>query len=149
MRKDASILLFRPRRSRALMMAMAVMHGLGVLALGLSALPVSVVLGVSLALAASAMLAWNGMLPVKELQWGSGETWHLVLANGQPHRALLDVQASRSLPWWVTLAFRLEDGRRLHVMLPRDALPADDFRRLRVRLRVEASRVRKAGRIEG
>ncbi|MEO1750901.1 protein YgfX [Thiofaba sp. EF100] len=138
MRKHSPILLLKPRRSPTLVVAILLVHGLGVLALGLSALPGPAAFGLSLTLAASAVLALRGMLPVREMQWGDGATWHLILANGQVRRALLDVQASRSLPWWVSLAFRLEDGGRLHVPLPRDALPPDDFRRLRVRLRVEA-----------
>lgn len=148
MRKQAPILILRPRRSPVLTMGILVIHVLGVLALWLSSLPALAALGVSLTLLASAMLAWNGMQQVKELQWGAGETWRLVLAGGKPRRALLDVHASRSLPWWVTLAFRLEGGGRLSVMLPRDSLPADDFRRLRVRLRVEAGSLRKQGRMD-
>ncbi|MEW6727767.1 MAG: protein YgfX [Pseudomonadota bacterium] len=138
MRKHAPILLLKPRRSPMLVTTILLIHGLGVLALWLSALPGPAAFGLSLALAASAVLTLRGMLPVRELQWGDGATWRLILANGQVRRALLDVQACRSLPWWVSLAFRLEDGGRLHVPLPRDALSADDFRRLRVRLRVEA-----------
>ncbi|MGK0674067.1 MAG: protein YgfX [Halothiobacillaceae bacterium] len=138
MRKHAPILLLRPRRSPMLLAAILLIHGLGVLALGLSSLSTPVVLGLVFALVGGAVLAFSAVWPVRELQWGDGVTWRLVLANGQVRRALLDVHASRSLPWWVTLVFRLEDGARLHVMLPRDALPAEDFRRLRVRLRVEA-----------
>jgi hypothetical protein len=138
MRKHAPILLLRPRRSPALVASILLIYGLGVLALWLSALSGPAAFGLSLALAASAVLALRSMRPVRELQWGEGGTWRLVLAGGPVRRALLDAQASRSLPWWVTLAFRLEDGGRLHVTLPRDALPIDDFRRLRVRLRVEA-----------
>lgn len=138
MRKHAPILLLRPRRSPVLVAAILLIHGVGVLALWLSSLPALAVLGLSLPLVGGAVLALRAVLPVRELQWGEGATWRLVLANGPVRRALLDAQASRSLPWWVTLAFRLEDGGRLHVTLPRDALPPDDFRRLRVRLRVEA-----------
>lgn len=138
MRKQSPILLLRPRRSPALVTGILVIHGLGVLALGLSSLPALAVLGLSLTLVTSARLAWKGTGRVNELQWGPGVTWRLVLADGQVRRALLDAQASRSLPWWVMLAFRLEDGKRLKVTLPRDSLSADEFRRLRVRLRVEA-----------
>ncbi|HET19484.1 MAG TPA: hypothetical protein ENO16_02610 [Chromatiales bacterium] len=148
MRKQAPILLLRPHRSPTLTTGILVIHGLGVLSLWLSSLPALAALGVSLTLVTSAMLAWNGMQQVEELQWVAGETWRLVLADGKPRRALLDVHASLSLPWWATLAFRLEGGGRLSIMLPRDSLPSDDFRRLRVRLRVEAGSVQKRGRME-
>ncbi|MDM7322847.1 MAG: hypothetical protein P3W87_006170 [Gammaproteobacteria bacterium] len=138
MQKHSPILLLRPHRSFALVAGILLIHGLGCVAPWLSALPSPVALGLSLSVLVSTALALRGILPVRELQWGDGATWHLILANGQVRRALLDVQASRSLPWWVSLAFRLENGERLHVPLPRDALPPDDFRRLRVRLRVEA-----------
>lgn len=148
MRTQAPILLMRPRRSPALATGIVVIHGLGVLALWLSSLSAVAALGISLTLVASAMLSWNETGRVRELQWGPGATWRLVLADGKPRRALLDVQASRSLPWWVTLAFHLDGGGRLTIMLPRDSLPADDFRRLRVRLRVEAGSAMKQGRMD-
>lgn len=148
MKKQAPILLLRPRRSPVLAGLVLAMHGLGVVAVWLSALSWVAALGVSLALAAGGMMAWRGLLPVRELQWGAGGTWQIALADGRRQRGLLDAQASRSLPWWVTLAFRLEDGTRLTVMLPRDSLPADDYRRLRSRLRVEAGGMAKRGRMD-
>lgn len=148
MHNQAPILLLRPRRSPALASGILVMHGLGVLALWLSALPWPAALGLSLILVASARLAWYEMQRVRELQWGAGATWRIHLADGQVRRALLMVPASRSLPWWVMLAFQLEGGGRLSVMLPRDSLSADDFRRLRARLRVAAGSARKQGRMD-
>jgi len=148
MKKQSPILLLRPRRSPVLAGAVLAMHGLGVLAMWSSALPWVAALGASLALVAGGMLAWRGILPARELQWGAGEAWQLQWAEGRTLRAMLDAGASRSLPWWVTLAFRLEDGRRLTLMLPRDSLPPDDFRRLRSRLRVEAGGMAKGGRMD-
>ncbi len=138
MRDSAPILLLRPRRSPGLAAGILAIHGLGVLGLGLSALPPEAILGLSLGLGGSASLALRGLHRVRELQWGPGAGWQLVLADGKPRRGLLDGRASRSLPWGVTLAFRLQGGGRLRLMLARDALDEEAYRRLRVRLRIEA-----------
>lgn len=145
MRKQAPILLLRPRPSRATSVVIAGMHGLGLVAVWLSAWPWWGALALSVALFASGIRLWRMRLPLHELQWGPGESWRLDRGEGEPLRALLDARASRSLPWWIWLAFRLDGGGRLGCLLPLDSLPADDFRRLRVRLRVEAGRVAKRG----
>jgi len=50
--------------------------------------------------------------------------------------------------WLTLLNFRLDTGQRLSVPLPADALGADDFRRLRVRLRVSGNKSPDRARIQ-
>lgn len=121
------------------------MHGLGLGAVWLSAWPWWGALALSVALFASGYRLWRVRRPWRELQWGPGESWRLDRGDGVPLRAVLDARASRSLPWWIWLAFRLDGGGRLGCLLPYDSLSADDFRRLRARLRVEAGRMAKQG----
>nr|WP_239482069.1 protein YgfX [Pseudomonas insulae] len=48
---------------------------------------------------------------------------------------------SLALPWLVVLRFRLRDERRVRSLcIPRDALPVDSHRRLRVRLKFSRQR---------
>lgn len=138
MKKQSPLLLLRPRSSMAMVLGLFGLHALALAAAWLSALPWPVSLGLTFALVASIRMALHAMGRVRELQWGAGETWRLQLADGRMMRAVLDAQASRSLPWWITLAFRLDGGGRLYCWLPRGSLPVEGYRRLRVKLRVEA-----------
>lgn len=138
MKKRSPLLLLQPRPSKAMVLGVFGLHALALVAVWLSALPWLASLGLTLVLVVSTRVALHALRQVRELQWGAGETWHLQLAGGRAVRAVLDAQASRSLPWWTTLAFRLDGGGRLYCWLPRGSLPADGYRRLRVKLRVEA-----------
>lgn len=85
----------------------------------------------------SLLLLWDAarevhVPPVEELRLGSaGSLWWRDGEGWRP--AQVDV-ASRVTPVMVWLRLRIE-GRRRHIVVMPDALPAEDFRRLRVWLR--------------
>lgn len=116
-------------------------HGLALAALMLAALPWWWAALGSVGVLISAWLRWRKPLPLKSIQWGRNGVWQLETPDGRLRAARLDVHGSRSWPWWVFLAFRLDDGRRLGVTLASDSLTKDEFRRLRVRLKVDAKDV--------
>jgi len=113
-------------------------HGLAVAALWLAALPGWLAVLGSGGLLISAWMNWRKSLPLSSLQWGGDGLWQLEMSQGSWVGARLNAHGSRSLPWWVYLDFRLDDGRRLGVTLVADSLSKAEFRRLRVRLKVEA-----------
>ena len=132
------LLVLCPRTSPSLRMAQVVLHGLLLGALGLAALPwwLTTLLGVGLGL--SAWRVWHQVLPVRCVQWGRDGLWQLELRSGEWMGARLDAQASRSWPWWVDLDYQTEDGQRVGLTLAADSLTADEFRRLRARLKMES-----------
>ncbi|MEW6444604.1 MAG: protein YgfX [Pseudomonadota bacterium] len=144
MRKDAPLLLLRPAPSKIMIFCMGLMHVLALMAVWCADLTWSQAALVALAVLAHGWRWCRARPRVSELQWGAGDVWRLSGADGPVWRARLDVGASRSWAGWVFLSFRLEGGGRLRVLLPRDSLSEDDFRRLRVRLRLTAGQV--AGR---
>ncbi|MCB1736599.1 MAG: hypothetical protein KDI42_00585 [Gammaproteobacteria bacterium] len=72
---------------------------------------------------------------VRALYWDADGSWRLLDSNGNEHPVLRRGEFLRT-PWLVLLNFRAVSKARFAVLIPRDALPADDFRRLRLRLRV-------------
>jgi len=90
-------------------------------------------------------MTWHKPLPLCSLQWGTDGLWQLEMSQGGWVGARLHAQGSRSLPWWVFLDFRLDDGQRLGVSLMRDSLSQDNFRHLRARLKIEAEALRRNG----
>lgn len=149
MRNCEPMLILRPIPSKAMETASLLMHGLALLALWGSALDWPFALAFSALLMEHAV--WRRRRAegdVHLLQWSADGRWRLERADGDVIEAELDIQRSRSLPWWITLAFRLKDGRRLDVPLPKDSLELETFRRLRVRLRVAAGRLAREGRME-
>ncbi len=80
---------------------------------------------------------------VIRLEWRRGNSWLVGQADGTTWMAELG-PGTLLTPYLVGLDLRLDTGRRIDVILPPDALPADAFRRLKVRLRIEGR-----GRREG
>jgi len=79
------------------------------------------------------------------LQWRDSG-WRLY-RDGVAYGA--DLLPGSLLTRWLTLLnFRLDTGQRLSVPLLADALEADDFRRLRVRLRVSGNKLPDRARIQ-
>lgn len=137
--KDMPLLMLCPQvspRARGLVLLGQVLL-LG--AMWLADLPWAVALGGSMALLGFGWVAWHRPQTLRCVQWGRDGVWQLQLSDGVWVGARLNAAASRAWPWWVYLAFRLEDGRRLGVIFFADAVSADAFRRLRVRLKVDAS----------
>lgn len=82
---------------------------------------------------------------VRRLQWQADGSWLLDDAYGYSHAARL-LPSSYLHPRLVLLNFRLEEnGRRRYVLLLPDSLDSESLRRLRVRLRIEATVGQKAG----
>lgn len=77
-------------------------------------------------------LALSAPAAVRRLIWNADGRWELIRADGIPSEAQL-LPAAYVHPWLVVLRFR-EDKRHSSVVLPTDGLPADEHRRLRVRL---------------
>lgn len=69
-----------------------------------------------------------------KLIWFSGNDWHLYL-DGEYTEARLTSMSFHS-SWLIILAFKARSGRRVNVPLLYDALDAEVFRRLKVRLTI-------------
>lgn len=96
-----------------------------------------------LAIAAAGAIAWReagtGELRLRE----AGEEWWL---DTGARRGMVQLRRGRAWRWLVVMEFRGEwQGRpwREHVVVWPDAVPVDDFRRLRVRLRCAPPAPRK------
>lgn len=125
--------------SRRLALAAAVVHSLAAGACLLATLP----LPLRLLLAGVAAVHYVAFLrrhasararrAIRAVAWDSTRGWQVRWRSGawQPARLLLPVFVSASL---VVMRFRPAAGRACSAMLVADRLPADDFRRLRVRL---------------
>jgi len=117
-------------------------YGLSLVAIMAAVMPLWAKVVLCLALAVSSVLAWQRWrMPagqgVRELSW-IGEQPSLVLANGQRVRVVW--RQSTVWRWAVVLQYRAVDvdwGGEL-VLLP-DSLPPEVFRRLKVRLLMEAA----------
>lgn len=138
-RSEAVLLVLHPQPSVWMRWALLWVHGLACAALWLAALPWWLAMLGSGGLFISAWTNWRKPLPVRSLQWGRDGLWQLELRPDVWIGARLNVEGCRSLPWWVYLDFHLDDGRRLGVTLAADSLAKNDFRRLRARMRVEAT----------
>ena len=83
----------------------------------------------------------RGRRTVTRLEWNTRDEWSVSFAGTetwQPARLL----SATVYPWLVVLALRSETGMRVAVVLSRDAVDRETFRRLRGRLRLG---VRSAG----
>ncbi len=72
------------------------------------------------------------------LVWDESGRWRLLQRDGRIHDARLE-HGAYSHPGLVVLPFRTRSGRRLAVLIVADSVDAEDFRRLRARLRCESS----------
>lgn len=75
---------------------------------------------------------------IVHLAWDRGGRWRLIQRDGRVVDARLD-QGTYVHPLLVALALRDADGRTRRVMVVSDRIDAQDFRRLRVRLRCEGA----------
>jgi hypothetical protein len=75
----------------------------------------------------------------RHLVWQSGNGWLLTINNETIHATLL--QESLVTSWLIILLFRTEPGRSLSVLIWADSVHADTFRKLRVRLKLEAEKL--------
>ncbi len=121
-----------PRPSRCLALAVAAVHALAALAVGLAALPWAPravlwgAVALSLARHGRALRRPPVLLP------GADGHWQLLEAGRRRPARLV---RHHVWPALVLLELRLEAGPRRHVLLCRDALPAAQHRRLRAALR--------------
>jgi toxin CptA len=72
--------------------------------------------------------------------WQQDNRWKIMPTENIP--AVL-LPHSLVFPWLTILNFRLASGRRRSVMIFADAMDAETFRRLRVRLKVSAKKLFK------
>jgi len=143
--RTEALLVLRPQPSMWMRWVLLWAHGLVLAALWLAVLPWWLAVSGSGGLVLSAWMTWHKPSPLRRLQWGKGDLWQLEIPQGRWVGARLNAQGCRSLPWWVFLDLRLDDGRYLGVSLMRDSLSKDEFRRLRARLKVEAGALRHHG----
>jgi len=126
-----------PKPSRSLAAFLLAIHILALLAAWVNPLAVWLKLPLSLCILISLWLAFkhraNGP-EIKGLQLKPDNSWVLHLAQGGEVEARL-LGSSIANPWFVLLHFRTEKIR-YSVLIPRDSLPPEDFRKLRVALRV-------------
>ncbi len=126
--------------SPVLLAGLGAAHGLAGAALVLTRLGDLAVAAGALALAASLLCGWlrhgPGRRAVRALVCNAGGGWTLLMGGGEAVPARLC--SSFVHPRLLVLRFRLGRGRWRTVVLPSDAAPAADLRRLRVRLRWQA-----------
>jgi len=129
----AAALVVEPRPSRGLAALSAVALGAAMLAaaafLPLALAVPACVFGLGCSFAESARQSAGG-----RLEWRADGSWRVATPGGV-RRATLGA-GSVSTRWLVVLALRTEAGT-LRRVLPRDALPPETWRRLRVRLRIQ------------
>jgi hypothetical protein len=114
------------------------LHGLALLAAFLNPLPIAMRLAVSAVVMLSLWLnlrRWRHPLIAGLSQRPDGG-WRLYSAKGAEFEASL-LGSSLANPWFVLLHLRTESAR-LNLLLCRDSLPEDGFRRLRVALQASA-----------
>lgn len=71
----------------------------------------------------------------RELHWQSDGAW-LITYNKKQFKAKID-KASVVTPFFTSLNLKLENNKKISVVLFRDNVDADVFRQLRVRMKVE------------
>lgn len=149
-RKYAAQLNLEPGRSLWLGVLLLLAHGgsLGVLFL----VPLPVYAAWAAALIVLASMAWGirrhalrlDRNAIVRLVWDADDAWLLVTAAGRELAAVL-MTSSYVHPWLAVLNFQTEGTgvrrlwRRRSVVLLPDALDAESFRRLRVRLRIDGA----------
>lgn len=144
--KFAQPLRLKPKPSRILMALLVAGH-LGAMAvlvpLDLS-LPIKIVIGVMLLV--SLVVAWRkqpGQVAeggVQTLTWQTDSEWLLETLDGEQFKATLH-ESTYVHPWLVVLNFRAENKPSLlSFTLAPDALDAEIFRDLRVRLKMAGNR---------
>jgi hypothetical protein len=138
-------LLLELQPSRLLSAGMIVLHlGAAVIVFALNGLPWPGKLFLLGLVVGSGIYYWKYVIhsqypnTIKRLIWRADGEWVLELASGKKLEAELLPNAYVH-PWLVVLGFRdMETGRGRRLALFHDALEAELFRRLRVRLRLEA-----------
>lgn len=126
--------------SRRLLWVCAALHGLAALACLAAALPFWARALALAALLAGALLVWRRvwLKPLaKHLRVDETGEWRLWTGQGQTMRLVL-LPGSIAVPWLILLRFRDENGRFLALPILPDSVPAEDFRRLAVWLRINA-----------
>ena len=132
--KSAAAIAFDYRPSRLLLAAIALVCGLALVAIALSAagfaLQAVLALGALGYAAFSARRCWRG--ETRRAAWHEAGHWRIVDARGESHVAELAHATVRGN--WIVLGLRRSDGVRVVLMLAPDNSDAETRRRLRVRL---------------
>jgi hypothetical protein len=135
--KSAPCPYLAPKPSRRLALFLLTVHVLSFLAAWLNPLAIWLKLPLSLCVLFSLWLAFkrhaNGP-EIAGLQLKPDESWDLHLARDEKAEARL-LGSSIANPWFVLLHFKTEN-KRYSVLMPRDSLEPEAFRRLRVALKV-------------
>ena len=137
--KYASPLVLQPKTSRLLICLVMVAHVGAMLIVVLVNLywALKLVLLVVLAVSLVFFLRGKGLGNLSSLTWKDGGEWVLELDGDKQYEMQL-LPSSYVSPWLVVLNFRAaEEHKGKSVVLFRDALDPESFRRLRVRLGVE------------
>ncbi len=110
-------------------------HGLGIVALWLSGLPIWLAMAASLGLGVTAGLSWHrSRYPRLAQILYRDQDWTLVGPKQQVWKGRL-LPSTRVGRWLTVLHFRLNNGQFMAIPVWRDSLSCDDYRRLQVVLR--------------
>jgi len=125
-----------PKPSRALAAFLLSAHGVSLTAAWLNPLPVWLRLALSAGVFCGGWLAWRRWRQpaISGLRQSADGGWVLQPAAGAKMEASL-LGSSLANRYFVLLHFRAE-SRPLALLICRDSLPADDFRRLRIALAI-------------
>lgn len=131
-------------RSYRLAAVLSLVHVLALWMVWVSMFPVvgqwafSLLIGLSMLSVLRRHVARVGTGAIRQLFWDADGIWRLVDTGGHEHMVERQGEFLRT-PWLVILNFRQESGGRFAAVVPRDAVDAQAFRRLRMRLRVTAA----------
>lgn len=136
---DKSVLCpyLSPKPSPALRSFLVGVHALALVAAGLSPVPLALRIALALAVVWSLWQSWRTYLnpAIVGLRLLPDGSWRLSWQGGGEIDARL-LGSSISSPWFVLLHLRTGQARRHNLLICRDSLEPESYRRLRVALRV-------------
>ena len=144
-KKSAPPLHLEPRISLQLSMLLLVLHGLALVAILALSLPVWAYLSLVMLVILNFYSTFNHHVlgrskrSVLSLVWGGEGEWSLTTADGASHQAEL-LPGSYVHPMLVILNFILQGGSRRSVVLLKDSLDQNTYRKLLSRMQLEGNR---------
>ena len=145
-KKSEPLLHIEPRSSRQLATIMLLMHGAAMAIVINLNLPIWLVLGLAGSIIVLLFSTWNLYIlnqnkkSLKVMIWDEEGSWTLITADKKPHAATL-LSSSFIFPKMIVLQFLAKNPRKKYsTVIMQDSLPANIFRQLFVRLRLEFQR---------
>lgn len=136
-KKSVIPLFLEVRPSRSFQAFSLALHGAAVFAITQTSLAIPWQLLIIATILISAYSAHKLGSRTYRLQWRQDKRWEVRYPCGDKRTGKM-LRGTFFNPWLVILALRTGNSRKDYILIPRDAIPRDDFTRLRVRLKIEA-----------